>query len=588
MIKMTILASSFLILMSCSTQDKSKGNLSWKTLSNNLAEEYANSLGELSPEYVSAMGYKSFDPQATAYSRNLDQKHYVHAYKWHKRVSEILEQKLHPEFKTDALILQDSLALSMAESELDQKIGTIPFIPLTDMILSGLEKLMFENAPQNKMNSGMTRFRSYVRGTDSAMPLADGIKAYLLEKMDKLAENRKRGFWPLKKEIEDYLEASPLYLDQIEKLLSKWPGAEWKPDFQELKNQDHEYREFLRKKILPYSRKSFETPKEFYALMLKQRGILFSPEELIKTGHNDYNRTYKEFAALARKLAEKHKLAKSDPVSVVNFLKSRRLGTDQEILAAYLKVSDELKKLVVEKKLLTLDPGLDFIIRLATPAEMKSTPSPHYRGVPLVSKTKEKAQFVIPTAQGQEGIDDFTFREAIIDLTAHEAIPGHAIQFHTMRERGVSFIRAWFASNSANTEGWGLYAEEIIFPHMEEEVQFIILQRRLWRMARMFLDPELNLGKIGYQRIEDVYVKELGFSKNWAKIEFDRYAYVYPAQAPSYYYGYKILTEAKKEVAKKDNAILDERCFNDAVLDLGLLPLQEIKARLVRDLTCVD
>jgi len=104
----------------------------------------------------------------------------------------------------------------------------------------------------------------------------------------------------------------------------------------------------------------------------------------------------------------------------------------------------------------------------------------------------------------------------------------------------------------------------------------------------MFLDPELNLGKIGYQRIEDVYVKELGFSKNWAKIEFDRYAYVYPAQAPSYYYGYKILTEAKKEVAKKDNAILDERCFNDAVLDLGLLPLQEIKARLVRDLTCVD
>jgi len=93
MIKMTILASSFLILMSCSTQDKSKGNLSWKTLSNNLAEEYANSLGELSPEYVSAMGYKSFDPQATAYSRNLDQKHYVHAYKWHKRVSEILRTK---------------------------------------------------------------------------------------------------------------------------------------------------------------------------------------------------------------------------------------------------------------------------------------------------------------------------------------------------------------------------------------------------------------------------------------------------------------------------------------------------------------
>lgn len=588
MIKSTILTSFFLILMSCSSQNKSQGNLPWKTLSNNLAQEYALSLGELSPEFVSAMGYKRFDSETTPFSRNLDQKHYVHAYKWHKRVSELLQQENHPEFKTDIMILQESLALKMAETELDKKIGTIPFIPLTDIILSGLERLIFENAPQDKINSGMSRFRSYVRGTETAMPLADGIKAYLIEKMDKLAENRKRGFWPLKKEIEDYLKASPLYLDEIEKLLSKWPGSEWKADFQELKNQDNEYREFLLKKVLPYARNTFQTPTEYYALMLKMRGILLSPEELIKTGHADYQRAYKEFSLLGRKLAEKHKLSKNDPVSVVNYLKSRRLTTDEDILKAYLKVSDELKKLIQEKKLLTLDPGLDFIIRLATPAEMKSTPSPHYRGVPLVSKTKEKAQFVIPTAQGQEGIDDFTFREAIIDLTAHEAIPGHAVQFHVMKERGVSFIRAWFASNSANTEGWGLYAEEIIYPYVEDEVKFIILQRRLWRMARMFLDPELNLGKIDYQRIEDVYVRELGFSKNWAKIEFDRYAYVYPAQAPSYYYGYKILTETKKEVAKKDNAILDERCFNDAILDLGLLPLKEIRSRLIRDLTCVD
>lgn len=588
MMKISILTSILLILVSCSSDKKSQRNLSWKESSNNLAKEYALSLGELSPEYVSAMGYKSFDSNTTAFSRNLDQKLYVHAYKWHKKVSEILEHELHPEYKTDVMILQESLALDMAETELDQKIGTIPFIPLTDIVLSGLEQLMFENAPQEKIKSGMDRFRSYVRGTDTAMPLADGVKAYLLEKMDKLAEKRKRGFWPLKKEIEDYLKASPLYLEQIEKLLSQRAGSEWKSDFDELKSQDLEYREFLRKKILPYARTTFNTPSEYYALKLKKRGILLSPEELIKIGHEDYQKAYKEFSELAKKIATKHQLSKNDPVSVVNFFKSKRLGSDQEILAAYLKESEELKKLVREKKLLTLDPGLDFIIRLATPAEMKSTPSPHYRGVPLVSKTNEKAQFVIPTAQGQEGIDDFTFKEAIIDLTAHEAVPGHAVQFHTMKERGVSYIRAWFASNSANTEGWGLYAEEIIYPHVEDEVKFIILQRRLWRMARMFLDPELNLGKIGHQRIEDVYVKELGFSKNWAKIEFDRYAYVYPAQAPSYYYGYKILTETKNIVSKKDNAIVDERCFNDAVLDLGLLPLKEIKYRLVRDLTCVD
>lgn len=587
MIKVLLSFVIMTYISACSTQEKPK-SVDWKTASNELARDYALSLGELAPEYVSSMGYTQFDSKVTQFSRTLDDERYVHSYKWQKRVAEILEKEGHPEFKTDARILLEGLILDMEEIEMERSLGVIPFLPMTDYIYGNLQSLMFDGAPKSKQNSAMTRFRTYVRGGEQGLPLADGIKAYMLSKMNALENKRMRGYWPLRKEIEDYLEDSESYLKDIQTLLSKWPGKEWKRDFEELKIQDKEYREFLKKKVLPYSRTNFLTPHKYYSHILKQRGIMTTPEKLISVGHTDYKKTYRLFEELARKLADKYKLKKNDPVSVVTFLKSRRLTTDSEILAAYVKASEELKELVATKKLFTLSPTLDFQIRLATPGEMKSTPSPHYRSIPLVSKTNERAQFVIPTAEGQEGIDDFTFSEAIIDLTAHEAIPGHAVQFHAMRERGVSYIRAWFASNSANTEGWGLYAEEIIYPHVSDEVKFIILQRRLWRMARMFLDPELNFGKIGYQRVEDVFVKELGFSKNWAQVEFDRYSFVYPAQAPSYYYGYKILMETKEKVKKKSDTIFDEKCFNDAVLDLGLLPLHEINTRLLRDLNCVD
>ena len=42
-------------------------------------------------------------------------------------------------------------------------------------------------------------------------------------------------------------------------------------------------------------------------------------------------------------------------------------------------------------------------------------------------------------------------------LTAHEARPGHEMQFAKIIEAGVSVARALFAFNSTNVEGWGLY-----------------------------------------------------------------------------------------------------------------------------------
>ena len=104
----------------------------------------------------------------------------------------------------------------------------------------------------------------------------------------------------------------------------------------------------------------------------------------------------------------------------------------------------------------------------------------------------------IPSATGgvEDKYDDFTFDAVSWTLTAHEARPGHELQFDSMAEHGVSLARALFAFNSTNVEGWGLYAEYIMKPYEPLEGQLMSLDLRLLRAARAFLDPELQSGKV--------------------------------------------------------------------------------------------
>src|SRR4029078_12852948 len=108
---------------------------------------------------------------------------------------------------------------------------------------------------------------------------------------------------------------------------------------------------------------------------------------------------------------------------------------------------------------------------------------------------------------------------------AHEARPGHELQFSRMVETGVSLARAIFAFNSVNVEGWGLYSEAITLPYMPPEGQLIALQFRLQRAARAFLDPELQLGKITPEQAKKVLMEQVGLSEGMANSEVERYTF---------------------------------------------------------------
>jgi hypothetical protein len=259
------------------------------------------------------------------------------------------------------------------------------------------------------------------------------------------------------------------------------------------------------------------------------------------------------------------------------------------ILPFYKQRLGDIEKIIVTQSLVTL-PDRPARIRIGTPAESAQQPAPHMLPPPLLNNHGEQGEFVLPLnmpagtgSAKEEKVDDYTFDAASWTLIAHEARPGHELQFDSMIEHGVSLARSRYAFNSTNVEGWGLYAEYITKPYMPREGQLISLQFRLLRAARAYLDPELQSGKVQPAEAMKVLTQDCMFSVPFANQEVERYTFRSPGQANSYFYGYTKLLQLRKDAEAALGSKFDQKKFHDFLLSQGLLPPDEMRKAVMED-----
>jgi uncharacterized protein (DUF885 family) len=260
---------------------------------------------------------------------------------------------------------------------------------------------------------------------------------------------------------------------------------------------------------------------------------------------------------------------------VIRALKKEQLAGDQ-ILPHYEKRLAQIEQIVRTNHLISL-PGRPAMIRLASAAETAQQPAPHMVPPPLLNNHGERGQFVLPLeTKGAGGAslkyDDFTFAAASWTLTAHEARPGHELQFDSMVEHGVSLARALFAFNSVNVEGWGLYSEWFMLPYMPDDGKLVSLQLRLLRAARAFLDPELQQGEVTPQQAMDLLQNDVLCSKAFATEEVERFTFRMPGQAVSYFDGFTRLLAIRIAAEQALGPKFNQQRFHDFILAQGLLP----------------
>jgi uncharacterized protein (DUF885 family) len=394
---------------------------------------------------------------------------------------------------------------------------------------------------------------------------------------------------PVRAQIEKNMGNSGFYVDGIAQLFQKYKIEGYEDAHARLKAQVAAYNDFLKTELLPRARDDFRLPAELYAYRLKQVGVEIPPAELAARARISFMEIRNEMKALAPLVAREKGFAATDYRDVIRELKKQQIVGDA-ILPHYQARLKQVEEIIRREGVVTL-PQREARIRLASAAESAQTPAPNMRPPRLIGNTGEVGEFVLPlrvpttgaAGGAMQGFDDFTFDAASWTLTAHEARPGHELQFAALVENGVSLARAVFAFNSVNVEGWALYAEAEMKPYLPLDGQLVGLQHRLMRAARAFLDPELQAGQ---QKPEDAVrflMEEVVLSEPMARQEVERYTFRAPGQATSYYYGYLRWMEIKSRVELALGKGFDRKRYHDFLLAQGLLPPSVLQRTVERE-----
>ncbi|HAV62293.1 MAG TPA: DUF885 domain-containing protein, partial [Verrucomicrobiales bacterium] len=158
-----------------------------------------------------------------------------------------------------------------------------------------------------------------------------------------------------------------------------------------------------------------------------------------------------------------------------------------------------------------------------------------------------------------------------ISLTcAHEAYPGHHLQFATANQHPRRWRRLF--AHAVFYEGWTLWCEQMMVDLKIDPSPWTPVQQlkdALWRCHRILIDLRLQTGRYSYEQGVKHLQRQLGFSRARAEAEINWYSGA-PCVPMSYWLG------------RLENARLHERLvagrgwslkrFNDWLLSFGTLP----------------
>ena len=565
------LLTAILIMTLCAFAQKPASAPSWIAASNNYADMLLAIQMKHTPEFGSQQGLSRFDTKASQPTLADEDQERRETEAVLKKFKVAAVQRPQEQVEQDLQIMIRKIQLNFEKQDF-QRAHDVPFFDPSRDVFGGLQILLDAQTPAERRSAAVARLRAYAGLEPGYKPIAEVLKQRVIEQMAKPGV-----IYPPRVEIETELGRNSNYLNGIAALFKKYKLEGWQEPFATLKSQLTDYDEWYRANVLPKARSDFRLPPEEYALDLQGFGLDIPPSQIAAMAHQAFTEIQAEMKPIAAEIAQQRHLQSSDYRDVMRDLKKQQLVGDA-ILPFYENRLKQIEKIIVEHQIVTL-PDRPARIRIASAAETAQQPAPHMVPPALLHNTGQKGEFVlplnIPAAAGQSAAqkyDDFTFDAAAWTLIAHEARPGHELQFDSMLEHGVSRARVLYAFNSTNVEGWGLYSESLIEPYMPPEGQLVSLDYRLLRAARAFLDPELQAGKIQPAGARRVLEQDVVQSPAFAEEELERYTYNSPGQATSYFYGYTKLIALRKDTEAALGAKFNQKKFHDFILAQGLLP----------------
>ena len=578
LIRFSLLA--LIVPATCWLLPANASDANWVEKSNAHAQVVLGALAKFNPEQAASIGVDGLDEEIIDLRPDLYERELASSQEVLADLERRLEKESDPRVRQDLGILIKVVKDSMRTATLNRE-HMLPYINLSQTIFYGVRGLIDPQIPRERYPAAVVRMTRYAGLEDGYLPLT---KLAMDHTSSRFEADGLVG--PYRGEVEQDLERAETFITGIEELLAGTDLQGWQEPYETLASQLRDYNEWLKDELLPRARDDYRLPPVMYENALRNWGVDATPEQLIQQATQGYMDIRNEMVALAPLVAKEKGYASTNYRDVIRKLKEDGAIDGDKMLDHYHSVLKQIEEIMVRERVISL-PERDAGIRIASAAETAAQPAPHLDVPRLIGNTGEFPDFVIPLLkQNEDGSwqqTDDTYEAGAWTLTAHEARPGHEMQFSSMIEMGVSTTRGVFAFNSVNVEGWGLYAEAIAKPYMPLDGQLISLQYRLMRAARMFLDPMLNLGLITPEEAKSLIIEDIAIGESWAQNEIERYTYRIPGQAPAYYFGYTKLQalRTQTELALRDD--FDQQSFHDFILAQGMLPPELLRKAVMED-----
>lgn len=334
------------------------------------------------------------------------------------------------------------------------------------------------------------------------------------------------------------------------------------------------YAAFLRDTLRAGTDNSWASGAEYYDWVLRDVNFLpFTAASMIEEGRRIHAATKQALDSFALRVRP------GTPWRTLADEMRTRHPAAGSIIAAYRTQSHRVQALLIRDDLIRIPPGEELIF-VPTPFQLRETYAwGGYGGITMrdsIATGRFFATDVVPSmtpAQVDEKLR--TQNNGWVSVIAlHEGYPGHHLQQVYARRNPNRLRRA--GGNTYYGEGWALYAEHWmaragLFAD-NPDGQLGQLQMRLWRTARVIIDPSIHTGRMSYEDAVRFFVDEVGLERSAAEAEVNRFT-TWPTQAPSYIIGWLEIERLERDVRHALGDRFDHKQFVEKVLEAGPLPL---------------
>jgi uncharacterized protein (DUF885 family) len=309
-----------------------------------------------------------------------------------------------------------------------------------------------------------------------------------------------------------------------------------------------------------------------YSALLQEKEVLgFNTEGLNALGHTAFAAVEKELTEVAQRIDPS-----KDWRTINKELTEHHPSSPEDMRAHYEACTAKARQFLIDHALVTFADGEECVVEPSPPFQRPILAVASY-ATPPAFKPILTGHFFVPyppdgtsEADVQQRLASNSFH-SIPTITAHEAYPGH--HWHLTWMQGNERKLRKMLTTPYFSEGWGLYAERVMYEHgfFASDAEILgHLDARIFRAARIIVDTSLHTGSMTFEQAVEFMTSNTALSPATAVAEVKRYC-AWPTQAASYLTGCLEIERIRGQFL--DAKLGDLRAFHDRLAGAGALPI---------------